>query len=109
MLDVDPDNMEKLLADKPYYSSLTPEPSTYPGQDEEILIGSFSSIFVTHKKTDNKVVYGFLKAICDYSEELKTVHPTFNVTEENITEESSCRTTQARLSFLKIMELNMKP
>lgn len=87
VLSIEPDKVESFLSDKPYYSSVVVEPGTYKNQDEELIIGTFSSIYLTHENTSEEVVYEFLKGILDNLDGLKEIHPTFNITEENIAED----------------------
>ncbi|SDG91918.1 TRAP transporter solute receptor, TAXI family [Alteribacillus persepolensis] len=85
VLSIEPEKMESFLEGKPYYSSVEVEKGTYPGQEEDVLIGSFSSLYFTHDKMKDEEIYAFLETIFENQEHLQSVHSTFDIDEESVT------------------------
>jgi TRAP transporter TAXI family solute receptor len=86
IIPVDPSIMETFESEHPYYSSVDIPAGTYPGQDEDITIGAFYSIYITHEQTDDEMVYKFLETIMNNTDGLKDIHPTFDIVPETVTE-----------------------
>ena len=84
IIPVDPSLMEGVVAEHPYYTSVSIKAGTYPGQDEDLMIGAFYSSYITHEKTDDDIVYKFLETILGNTEGLKEVHPTFDIVQETV-------------------------
>ena len=101
VLSVDPKDMETFLENKPYFSSVTVPAGTYPGQDDEITLGTFHSIFLTHEDTADEIVYQFLQTIIDNQEILKGVHPTFNINTDNMSSGVSIPFHSAAIKFFE--------
>ncbi|WP_227935266.1 TAXI family TRAP transporter solute-binding subunit [Alkalihalobacillus deserti] len=86
IIPVEPSIMADFVAQQPYYSSVDIAAGTYKGQDEDISIGAFYSIYITHEKTDDEMVYKFLETIMENAEGLKEIHPTFDIVPETVVE-----------------------
>jgi len=84
LISADEKEMDTFLEKYPYYDSLKVEAGTYPDQDEEIIVGFFQTMLMTHEDTDEDTVYTILKELWDNADDLKEIHPDFEIEEETI-------------------------
>lgn len=86
VISIDSAVKEELEVKHPYYTTVKVEAGTYPDQDEELTIGAFYSIYITHEKTEDEIVYKFIESIMENKDALLDVHPTFNIVPETVIE-----------------------
>ncbi len=58
----------------PYYSMAVIPAKTYPGQDEPMTTLAAPSVLITHNDVPEEVVYQFIKAILEHTDELAAIH-----------------------------------
>src|SRR5699024_6807793 len=63
LISLDEDLLNDFLESRPYYSSIDVESDTYQDQDEDIIVGAFETMLLTHEDTDEELVYTVLKEI----------------------------------------------
>jgi len=80
IIPMDEEKVNEFIADKPHFDTVLVEAGTYDGHDEDLLIGRFSSIYVTHKNTDDEIVYEFIKQTIENHDKLLEVHPSADIT-----------------------------
>ncbi len=84
LLSIEPEKLKAFLEKDPAFSSIEVKAGTYPGQDTDVIIGTMFCTYITHEKTSDEIVYNFLKTILDHSDQVKTFHPTANITRETV-------------------------
>lgn len=86
LITADEDEMNAFLEKYPYYNSVKVDKGTYPDQNEDITLGLFQTMLMTHEDTDEELVYTIMKEIWDNADKLKEVHPDFVINEETVLE-----------------------
>jgi len=76
--------LDTLIENHPYYSSVSIEPGTYKNQEDEITIGAFETVLLTHKDVDEELVYKLTRFVLENSSELKKIHEAFSISPENV-------------------------
>ncbi|MEM0987294.1 MAG: TAXI family TRAP transporter solute-binding subunit [Pseudomonadota bacterium] len=80
--------IEKLVADNPYYRSATIPAGMY-GDNPDIQTFGVGATFVTSADVPDEVVYTVVKAVFDNFDQFKALHPAFaNLTEEEMISDS---------------------
>ncbi len=69
--------IEKLIADRPYYRTATIPAGMYPGQNEDITTFGVGATFVTSADVSDEVVYTMVRAVFENFEDFKKLHPAF--------------------------------
>jgi hypothetical protein len=75
--------IDKLIADNPFYAAATIPGGMYKGTPDDVHTFGVKATFVTSAKVDDEVVYQVVKAVFDNFDRFKRLHPAF----ENLTEE----------------------
>ena len=75
ILPVSPEMQEKIVKKYPYYFKDAFKPGIYPGIKEFVPALSIGSYLITHKNTDEEMVYEITKVIGDHTKELGDIHP----------------------------------
>lgn len=75
--------IDKLIADNPFYAASTVPGGMYEGSPDDISTFGVKATFVTSADVDDEVVYQVVKAVFDNFGRFKRLHPAF----ENLTEE----------------------
>ncbi|MEE9333719.1 MAG: TAXI family TRAP transporter solute-binding subunit [Granulosicoccaceae bacterium] len=77
--------IDKLIADNPFYRSATIPAGMYKGQDEDVITFGVGATFVSSAKVPDEVVYVVVKAVFDNFDDFKKLHPAFaNLKEEEM-------------------------
>jgi TRAP transporter TAXI family solute receptor len=77
--------IDKLIADNPFYRSATIPAGMYKGQDEDVTTFGVGATFVTSAGVSDDVVYVVVKAVFDNFDDFKKLHPAFaNLKEEEM-------------------------
>jgi TRAP transporter TAXI family solute receptor len=77
--------IDKLVADNPYYAVATIPGGMYAGTDEDVQTFGVKATFVTSADVDDETVYQVVKAVCDNFDRFKGLHPAFaNLKEEDM-------------------------
>lgn len=72
---IEPEMMEKIIKEFPYYNASEIPAGTYPGVDKAIPAVGAGTIVVTSSGVPDELVYKFTKAIIENAKELAEVHP----------------------------------
>ncbi len=84
-LNVSGPEIDKLIADNPFYRSATIPAGMYKGQDEDVTTFGVGATFVTSAAVSEDVVYVVVKAVFDNFDDFKKLHPAFaNLKEEEM-------------------------
>ncbi len=83
MVPVTGPEIDKLIADNPYYAAASIPGGMYKGSDAETNTFGVKATFVTSADVDDDVVYQVVKAVFDNFDRFKRLHPAF----ENLKEE----------------------
>ncbi|MGB3244197.1 MAG: TAXI family TRAP transporter solute-binding subunit [Sulfitobacter sp.] len=75
--------IDKLIADNPYYAAASVPGGMYKGSDSDTATFGVKATFVTSEDVDEDVVYETVKAVFDNFDRFKRLHPAF----ENLKEE----------------------
>jgi len=75
--------IDKLIADNPYYAAASIPGGMYKGTDETVNTFGVKATFVTSADVDEDTIYQVVKAVFDNFDRFKRLHPAF----ENLTEE----------------------
>ncbi len=75
--------IDKLIADNPYYAAASVPGGMYKGTDSDVATFGVKATFVTSSDVDDEVVYQVVKAVFDNFDRFKKLHPAF----ENLSEE----------------------
>lgn len=75
--------IDKLIADNPFYAAATVPGGMYEGSPDDIATFGVKATFVTSSAVDYDVVYEVVKAVFDNFDRFKRLHPAF----ENLKEE----------------------
>lgn len=77
--------IDKLIADNPYYAKATIPGGMYKGTDEDIETFGVKATLVTSADVPDDQVYAVVKAVFDNFDRFKTLHPAFaNLTPEDM-------------------------
>lgn len=76
--------IDKLIADNPFYAAATVPGGMYEGSPDDTDTFGVKATFVTSAKVDDEVVYQVVKAVFDNFDRFKRLHPAF----ENLAEEA---------------------
>tara|TARA_R110001583_G_scaffold105494_2_gene253328 strand:- start:12965 stop:13942 length:978 start_codon:yes stop_codon:yes gene_type:complete len=79
LVDVSGPEIDKLVADNPYYRVATIPGGMYRGNPEDIKTFGVGATFVTSTKTDEDVIYNVVKAVFENFDEFKKLHPAFAI------------------------------
>jgi TRAP transporter TAXI family solute receptor len=74
--------IDKLIADNPYYAAATVPGGMYEGSPDDVSTFGVKATFVTSSDVDEDVVYETVKAVFDNFDRFKRLHPAF----ENLSE-----------------------
>lgn len=80
----DESRLSSFTENHPYYSSMEVEANTYKDQKEDITIGAFETMLLTHEDTDDDMVYNLVKFIMENEEDIIKIHNSFDVSPENV-------------------------
>ncbi len=81
--------IDKLVADNPYYRKATIPAGMYPGQDADVNAFGVGATFVTSAQVPDDVVYVVVKAVFENFDDFKGLHPAFaNLKEEEMIKDS---------------------
>ncbi len=69
--------IEKLVADNPFYRTATIPGGTYQGTDGDTLTFGVGATFVTSDKVSDEVVYVVAKSVMENIEDFRKLHPAF--------------------------------
>jgi TRAP transporter TAXI family solute receptor len=69
--------IDKLVADNPYYSAATIPGGMYTGTDADVNTFGVKATFVSSTKTDVETIYQVVKAVFDNFDRFKGLHPAF--------------------------------
>jgi TRAP transporter TAXI family solute receptor len=83
LIPVEGPEIDKLIADNPYYAAASVPGGMYKGSDAETNTFGVKATFVTSSDVDDDVVYEVVKAVFDNFDRFKRLHPAF----ENLVEE----------------------
>lgn len=67
--------IDKLLADKPYFVSTTIPAGMYKGSKGDVVSLGAKATFVTSSKVDNDIIYHIVKAVFDNFKRFQRLHP----------------------------------
>ena len=85
LVPVEGEEIDNLIADKPYYAKATIPGGMYPGTDEDVITFGVGATFVSSASVDEDTIYEVVKAVFDNFDRFKKLHPAFeNLTEENM-------------------------
>lgn len=84
LLPVEDEILEEFTTKHPSYSTITVEAGTYPGLNEDIALGTFQAILVTHEDVPDELAYNLAKMIIEQQEELRKIYQTVDITKENV-------------------------
>ncbi|APF36414.1 TAXI family TRAP transporter solute-binding subunit [Chelatococcus daeguensis] len=89
LVNVDGAEVEKLVADNPYYRMATIPGGMYPGSAEDTTTFGVGATVVTSAKVPEDVVYEFTKAVFENFDQFKGLHPAFGtLTKEEMVKQS---------------------
>ncbi|MDP2696742.1 TAXI family TRAP transporter solute-binding subunit [Thalassospira sp.] len=71
--------IEKLVADNPYYRVATIPGGMYRGNPEDVKTFGVGATFVSSTNVDEDVIYNVVKAVFDNFDDFKKLHPAFEV------------------------------
>ncbi|MCR5293903.1 MAG: TAXI family TRAP transporter solute-binding subunit [Lachnospiraceae bacterium] len=74
LISIDDEHMEKLLADCPWYASLTIPGGTYQGFDEDAVTITVKATLIASADMDEEVAYTITKTIFDGAEAIAALH-----------------------------------
>lgn len=74
--------IDKLIANNPYYTATSVPGGMYNGSDAETLTFGVTATFVTSSDVDDEVVYEVTKAVFDNFDRFKRLHPAFESLKE---------------------------
>ncbi|WP_319823930.1 TAXI family TRAP transporter solute-binding subunit [Thalassovita sp.] len=74
--------IDKLIADNPYYASATIPGGMYRGSDADTTTFGVGATVVTRAEVADEVVYNFVKAVFENFDDFKALHPAFAVLNE---------------------------
>jgi TRAP transporter TAXI family solute receptor len=77
LVDVTGPEVDKLVADNPYYRKATIPGGMYRGNDDDTETFGVGATFVTSANVSDEAVYQVVKAVFDNFEEFKKLHPAF--------------------------------
>ena len=81
--------IDKLVADNPFYRKATIPAGMYPGQDADVNAFGVGATFVTSADVPDDVVYVVVKAVFENFDDFKGLHPAFaNLKEEEMIKDS---------------------
>lgn len=79
IISMEPEILDKVTTDLPYYSAATIPAGTYPGIDTDILSLGVQDILVCSPDMDEELVYEMTKAIYNNLEYLRQIHPSLKL------------------------------
>ena len=71
--------IEKLIADNPYYRAATIPGGMYRGNPDDVVTFGVGATFVSSTNTDADIVYNVVKAVFENFDDFKKLHPAFEV------------------------------
>ncbi|QKV19196.1 TAXI family TRAP transporter solute-binding subunit [Oricola thermophila] len=83
LVNVDGEEIDKLVADNPYYAKAVIPGGMYKGNPDDVTTFGVKATFVSSSDVPEDVVYQVVKAVFDNFDRFKKLHPAF----ENLTEE----------------------
>ncbi|MBO8141290.1 MAG: TAXI family TRAP transporter solute-binding subunit [Firmicutes bacterium] len=75
LISLEPDMLERLLADHPYFVRTVIPAGTYRGVDRDVLAVGDSNLIVVHADMPEDLAYAITKTIFEHAEALHPVHP----------------------------------
>ncbi|OKH86456.1 TAXI family TRAP transporter solute-binding subunit [Thalassospira sp. TSL5-1] len=79
LVDVSGPEIDKLVADNPYYRIATIPGGMYRGNPEDVKTFGVGATFVSSTNTDTDIVYNVVKAVFENFDDFKKLHPAFAV------------------------------
>ncbi len=83
LVDVTGPEIDKLIADNPYYRSATIPGGMYKGNPDDVTTFGVGATFITSAQVSDDVVYTLVKAVFDNFEDFKALHPAFRNLKES--------------------------
>ncbi|WP_405048544.1 TAXI family TRAP transporter solute-binding subunit [Roseobacter sp. N2S] len=77
LVPVEGPEIDKLIAENPFYAAATVPGGMYKGSDADTNTFGVKATFVTSAKVDDEVVYQVVKAVFDNFDRFKRLHPAF--------------------------------
>jgi TRAP transporter TAXI family solute receptor len=77
LVNVSGPEIEKLIADNPYYRHATIPGGMYRGSDEDVMTFGVGATFVSSTNTSDEIVYTVTKAVFENFDDFKKLHPAF--------------------------------
>lgn len=77
LIPVEGPEIDKLIAENPFYAAATVPGGMYKGSDADTHTFGVKATFVTSAKVDDEVVYQVVKAVFDNFDRFKRLHPAF--------------------------------
>ncbi len=79
LVDVSGPEIDKLVADNPYYRVATIPGGMYRGNPEDVKTFGVGATFVSSTNTDSDIVYHVVKAVFENFDDFKKLHPAFAI------------------------------
>lgn len=83
MISVEGKEIDKLLADNPYYDKFIIPAGLYKGSKEAVNTFGLKATLVTSEDISDEYVYQIVKAVFDNLDDFKTLHPVFATLDKN--------------------------
>ncbi|AUG55394.1 TAXI family TRAP transporter solute-binding subunit [Thalassospira marina] len=77
LVDVSGPEIDKLVADNPYYRIATIPGGMYRGNPDDVKTFGVGATFVSSTKTEDDIVYNVVKAVFENFDDFKKLHPAF--------------------------------
>lgn len=84
LISFDQDILTTFTENHPYYSAIDVPAGTYKAQDEEMTIGAFETMLVTHEDVDEELVYNLTKFVMENEKDLKKIHESFEISPDKV-------------------------
>ncbi|WOD09706.1 TAXI family TRAP transporter solute-binding subunit [Pseudomonas sp. NyZ704] len=82
LVSVDGEEIDKLIAERPYYAKATIPGGIYRGNDKDVNTFGVRATLVTSTDTDDETVYQTVKAVFENFDRFKRLHPAFATLKE---------------------------
>ncbi len=74
-ISIEPDILEQICEDNPYFFPYTMEAGTYEGQDQDVHMVAYVYFLIVKNEVDEDLVYDLAKALYEHYDELTAIHP----------------------------------
>ena len=74
MLDIDPNVVDKLVKDNPYYTVDMIPAGVYKGVEKDVVAIATPALLIVRDEVSNEAVYEIVKSIYENIEEIRSVH-----------------------------------